>query len=60
MNSSASAYSGFQLLAKEFSQNLRNRRDGAVNNLHCENECQQQDQLSSPFEAGRAYILTLL
>lgn len=61
MNSSASAYLSLQLLAKEFSQNLLNGGDGAVSNLHCENECQQQDQLSSPFEAGKSlYTYTAL
>ncbi|KAG6656980.1 uncharacterized protein LOC122307098 isoform X2 [Carya illinoinensis] len=52
-NLSASAYSSFKLLGKEFSQNMHNERDGAVSNLRFENETQQQDWLSYPFEAGK-------
>jgi hypothetical protein len=58
-DSSASAYSGFQCLAKEFSQNLHNGRGGAVKNLRFDNESKQQDQLSYIFEAGRNLYFTL-
>ncbi|XP_018821357.1 uncharacterized protein LOC108991532 isoform X1 [Juglans regia] len=53
LNLSASAYSSFKLLGKEFSQNMHNKRDEAVSNLRFENETRQQDWLSYPFEAGK-------